>query len=526
MARLKLKEDLLNFHLGSTSFFTSQTCCFATVVLDVRLTEQFRKDLTAAPKACSVRKNSSFSNLSSKGCKGLAASAPNVVTTTILAIDAMANFNYLPRELYEMILGFMPTRDLSALARTSRKIRILVEPSLYREIGWKSEDLKKRIHPPIDLLLRTIISRPELAPFVQCLALCYWKPSWACISELEPGCDNYKLDFTSQEMEQTALLIKSLHVPAERRWLTGLRCGKVDLFLALLITQLTALRRLYLPSNYHQLDSFFFGVFLECAIVRGLFQALESVEYNNEDEDGLNQFEKRFVDMGLEHVLPLFSITSLKYLRIAIPNHTISWPGGRAPISMLKTLVLNYCHASPEHLGQLLLATCALKSLIYDAWIDVDLRPNNKPSWVNSSELFDSSKLNLALLPLKKSLEQLHISIHFFSKHRRFIDNPFTHKFRGVVGKLTNLGEFTCLSNIVMPAVLLSDWTPEFEKFERVDRLPLRLTELLPIDSLVDIKLSDEVELYEVVQPRADTPIASISFPEDIWNGPVDPYGV
>ena len=424
-----------------------------------------------------------------------------------------------------MILGFMPRKDLSALARTSRKTRILVEPSLYREIRWKSEDLKKRIHPPIDLLVRTLISRPELASFVQCLALCYWKPYWACGFELEHGCGSYKPNFTRQEMEQMALLIKSLHLPAERRWLTGLWCGKVDLFFALLITQLTALRRLYLPSNYHKLDSFFFGVFLERGIIRGLFQALESVEFNNANEDGLNQSEKHFVDMGFDHVVPLFSITSLKYLRIALPNHTISWPGGHAPISMLKTLVLNYCHATPGQLGQLLLATCALKSLIYDAWIDVDLPPN-KSSWTHSSELFNSSELNLALLPLKESLEQLHISLHFFSRHRRFIDNPITHKFRGVAGKLTNLGEFTCLSNLVMPAALLSDWTPEFEKFERIDRLPLRLMEVLPIDSLVDIKLSDEMELYEVVQPRADNPAASIRISGDGWDGPVDPYGV
>lgn len=460
------------------------------------------------------------------GYKSRAASAPNVVTTTMRALDAMTNFNYLPRELYQIILGFMPRRDLSALARTSRKNRNLVEPSLYREIRWKSVDLKKRIHPPIDLLLRTIISRPELASFVQCLALCYWKPSWAYMAELEPGCESYKPDFTSQEMDQTALLIKSLHVPAERRWLTGLRCGKVDLFFALLITQLTALRRLYLPSNYHQMDSFFFGVFLERAVVRGLFRVLESLEYNNANEDGLNETEKQFVDMGLDHVLPLFSITSLKYLRVALPNHTISWPGGHVPISGLKTLVLNYCHASPEQLGQLLVATCALKSLIYDAWIDVDLPPMNKSSWANSWEVFNSSELNLALHPLKESLEKLHISIHFFSKHRRFIDNPITHKFRGVVGKLTNLGEFTFLSNIVMPAALLSDWTPEFEKFEQVDRLPLRLMELLPVDSLVDIKLSDEAELYEVVQPRDGNPAASSLPYEDSWNEPVDPYGV
>lgn len=441
------------------------------------------------------------------------------------AIDAMANFNYLPRELYHMILGFMPRRDLSALARTSRKTRILVEPSLYREIRWTSEDLKKRIHPPIDLLLRTIISRPELAFFVQCLSLRSWKPSLTYISELGPTGVSYKPGFTNQEMEQTALLIKSLHVPAERQWLIGLRDGRMDAYFALLITQLTALRRLYLPSNYHLLGCFYFGVSLERAILRGLFQALESVEYNNANEDGLYLSEKRFGDMGLDHVLPLFSITSLKYLRISLPNHTISWPGGHAPISMLKTLVLNYCHASPEQLGQLLLATCALKSLIYDAWIDVDLSPINKSAWANSSEVFDSSELNLALLPLKESLEQLHISIHFFSKRRRFIDNPITHKFRGVVGKLTNLGEFTCLSNIVMPAALLSDWTPEFEKFQGVDRLPVRLMEVLPIDSLVHIKLSDEVELYEVVQPRAECLAASNPFYEDSWSGPMDPYG-
>lgn len=441
------------------------------------------------------------------------------------AINAMANLNCLPRELYQMALGFMPRRDLSALGRTSRKNRILVEPTLYREIRWKTEDLKKRIHPPIDLLLRTIIGRPELASLVQCLALCYWKPSWAYISELEPGCESYKPDFTNQEMEQTALLIKSLHVPAERRWLTGLRCGKVDIFFALLISQLTALRRLNLPSNYHLLDSFFFGVFLERAIVRGLFHALESVEYSSVNEDGLDQSEKRFVNMGLDHVLPLFSLTSLKYLRTSLPNHAISWPGGHVPISGLKTLVLYHCYASPAHLGQLLLATTALKTLIYDAWIDVDLPPIDKPSWPSTWEVFDSSELNLALYHLKESLENLHVSIHFISKHRRFIDNPTTHKFRGVAGKLTNLSEFTFLSNLVMPAALLSDWTPEFEKYERLDRLPLRLTELLPIGSLLDIKLSDEVELYEVVQPREDNPAASVPFLEDSWSGPVDPYG-
>lgn len=424
-----------------------------------------------------------------------------------------------------MTLGFISRRDLSALARTSRKNRILVEPALYREIRWKSEDLKKSIHPPIDLLLRTIISRPELASLVQCLALCYWKPSWAYMDVRDRGCESYKPDFTSQEMEQTVLLIKSLHMPAERRWLTGLRCGKVDLFFALLISQLTALRRLYLPSNYHQIDSFFFGVFLERAILRGLFHTLELVDYSNGHEDDLDQSEKRPVNMGLDHVLPLFSLTSLKYLRTPLPNHTISWPGGHVPISGLKTLVLHHCHASPARLGQLLLATAALKTLIYDAWIDVDLPPINKPSWVNSWEIFDSCELNLALDHLKESLEQLHISIHFFSKHRRFIDNPTTHKFRGVSGKLTNLSEFTFLSTLAMPAALLSDWTPEFEKFERLDRLPLRLTEILPVDSLVDIKLSDEVELYEVVQPRDNNPATSIPLPEDSWSAPVDPYG-
>lgn len=440
------------------------------------------------------------------------------------AIDVMANLNYLPQELWQMTLGFIPKRDLSALARTSRQNKILVEPALYREIRWKSEDSTKRIHPPIDLLLRTIISRPELASLVQCLSLCYWKPSWAYISELEPGCENYKPDFTSQEMEQAALLIKSLHVPAERRWLTGLRSGKVDLIFALLLSQLAALRRLYLPSNYYQIGSFF-GVLLERAILRGLFHALEFVEYNNGDEHGVDQSEKPFVNISLDHVLPLFSLTSLKYLRTPLPNRDISWSGGHVPSSGLKTLVLHHCHASPARLGQLLLATTALKTLIYDAWIDVDLPSINNPSWASSREVFDSSELNLALYHLKKSLEKLHISIHFFSNHRRFVDNPTKHKFRGVAGKLTNLCEFTFLSNLVMPAALLSDWTPEFEKFERLDRLPLRLTELLPLESIVDIKLSDEVELYEVVQPREDNPDTNIHLLEDIWSAPVDPYG-
>lgn len=69
VARLKLKEDLLKFPSRVDILLQQSICCFAAVVLDVRLTEQFSKDLTAAPKACSVRKDSSFSNLSSQGAK-------------------------------------------------------------------------------------------------------------------------------------------------------------------------------------------------------------------------------------------------------------------------------------------------------------------------------------------------------------------------------------------------------------------------------------------------------------------------
>lgn len=60
-------------------------------------------------------------------------------------------------------------------------------------------------------------------------------------------------------------------------------------------------------------------------------------------------------------------------------------------------------------------------------------------------------------------------------------------------GRLDTLRGFRKLQRLSMPPALLSDWTPNFEIFDKLEDLPARLADILPIDSLVYLELSDQM---------------------------------
>lgn len=73
-----------------------------------------------------------------------------------------------PNEIFDGVLPLLGPREFYSLCLVCTKLRTRAEPSLYSRIEWIW--VKDRT-PPITLILRSIISLPQLANHIQYLAL-------------------------------------------------------------------------------------------------------------------------------------------------------------------------------------------------------------------------------------------------------------------------------------------------------------------------------------------------------------------
>lgn len=80
----------------------------------------------------------------------------------------------LPQELFEMITSRLPDlKDLSALSKTSKVIRAAIIPLIYKKISmvwtgtWIDAVFTSRKHPRIDLLIRSLIERPDYVDLIR-----------------------------------------------------------------------------------------------------------------------------------------------------------------------------------------------------------------------------------------------------------------------------------------------------------------------------------------------------------------------
>lgn len=401
----------------------------------------------------------------------------------------MAGIAALPQELFCLILTFLPRKALFTLSFTSKSHRALVEPELYRAIRWDENNHPGRDHnPPFHLLFRSLLNRPKLASYIHELEICCRKPyrefkSYDCI--WRKGGDTP--EFTSSDMDQTTSLIHSLHFGTEDKWVPSLEKGEPDLFIALIIWQSTNLRTVTLDNDYMG-GTPFIGDVLEKAAAMNSFSFLKSIEFSNDLEPPMFDSEDRQAQIDFRQIMPLFSIPSVTSLSTSLPSRDTSWLNSSIPTSTLTSLHLDYCQLSEENLGRLLLATPCLKWLEYNAWINVDHVPTSpKQPW----EYFDCAEFGRSLVHVRENLEDLDVSINFFSKHNGLIDDG--SKFRGIAGRLDTLRGFRKLQRLSMPTTLLLGWTPEFENFDKLEGLPARLADILPIGSLVYLDLSDEM---------------------------------
>ena len=410
----------------------------------------------------------------------------------------MANIHQLPQEVLRNTSDYLYRRDLLRFSLVSKPIRTVVEPSLYREIdlSWNPQARRSRKHDaPVHRLLRSIISRPDLAQHIRDLRFRGEKRSFGpqerrdTRKPLPVGSPRslwksyQKSDLTSAEMTGMESLIRSLKLPAEERWLEGLRQGWVDVFVALVISRASNLRDLGLNSDF-QRETDLIGILIKEAVSRSpklCFAALESITFGIDIEynrDVVNH------DVDLNQILPVFSIPSVKSLCMALPAKEITWPKDQVPTSSLTSLTLHHSQLSEEMLGQLLRCTPSLRSLDYRSWYNIESngRPNRE-----FEELLDCVKLSASLAHVQETLEDLRICARFIAPQEMFPEDE-TH--RPMKGNLDSLHKFPHLRNLDIPIVVLLGWTPHHDDD---DSLSPKLRDLFP-PSLRNLVLTDDLQ--------------------------------
>lgn len=401
----------------------------------------------------------------------------------------MANIEQLPWETLRAVINHLPRKDLSAFSCASKAVRTAVEPTLYREITFHWERNGKN-HPPVHLLLRCIMSRPDLASCIERLNFCGQKPyskwkrcAWRRRHQIPTGpsrsiwTNDKEPDFTSADMKLMASLISSLHLPAEDLWLRELNRGEVDVFIALLLSQSLNLSRLRLDSDFQRETGFVGVIFKKAAVSKQpRFEALEHIEYGS---DIRNDLDITYYDVDFDQILPLFSLPSIKSVRMALPAKNIVWPSQKTPVSSITSLILHHTQISEEDLGQLLLATPSLRSLQYHSWFNIDSEGREgRAHW----EYFDCAKLSQSLAYVRGSLEHLVISVHFISLQTDVALGGFT----GMVGSLDTLHGFKHLVSLEIPTIVLLGWTADAPR-KLNDRLPPSLRHLCLTDDLHEL---------------------------------------
>ena len=284
--------------------------------------------------------------------------------------------------------------------------------------------------------------------------------------------------FSSVDMDAIEESILSLCPPSKDLWLQELRRGEVDIFVALLLSQLPKLQRLTLGSDF-QCSTPFLGEVMSSNIgstPKQLFPALQSVTYSN---DIAQDFDIAYHVFDPNQVLPLFCMESLHTLNMSLPPLVVTWPQDEIPKSFLTSLVLSHSQISEENLGHLLMATPQLKSLEYHSHFDID--SGGRPGRTHL-DYYDCKRLDESLAHVMETLERLVLSVKFSSLQ----SDVALGGFQGINHKVQSLQHFKKLKECMIPFIMLLGWDYD-AKITISDLLPSTLENICFTDDLDEL---------------------------------------
>lgn len=331
----------------------------------------------------------------------------------------MPSFSEMPEDVVQLILFHMGKRDVSAVSCACKRLRELTVPCLYDTIIWTwnmHANPTELCNPPIHLLLRSIVETLQLGAYVKHLSFRGTKNKRIPTYKQSPGtiwAPGEQPKLSASEFKVVEDFVHAAQLPLEKPWIAELETGNVNVFVALVLSQLSNLRTLYLGVDFHT-DTKFLGLLFKHVLFSSQPPARRLSAFPN-----LQHVEFPPMEMGempSRATVDTEQVTSLLYLpaietidAVLFRDKRFSWPGDKPPCALtLTTLNLPCCEADEDVLVRLLSVTPNLQALRYDHWSDVD-PPKSRPTH------FVLAKLSLALRQVRTTLKHLSLSIVFYA---------------------------------------------------------------------------------------------------------------
>lgn len=382
-----------------------------------------------------------------------------ICKTNLLQTDKMSSTGSSPQpttlldfpvDIIDSVFQILSPNDLCAVSLACTHLRKLAEPFLYSRISWTWETSRT---PPIIHLLRSILSRPELAAHVQSLTL-----DGDTFHLTEYAGRPPKLSVIGPELDQPIAFIERLNVPHGDLWIKELRAGTMDAFIAVLLAQLSQLRYLRVAPNFAK-ESQSTGMVLKSALCdsvdRGLskFERLQDVSFNIKTDMSRERGVRNTTD-----VLPFFYLPEIQHISASIDNPVIfEWPAIHAPTpSKLTSLDLTIIRE--EHLGHILSATTCLKTLTWKWYYREPFRDQSREPIIDrfGKPVIDLDQIFEAMAPVRDTLTELAISAACDMSQASPEPPPLAIK-----GSLKGLVEFNALKRLEVPLPFLFGFSPQ-----------------------------------------------------------------
>jgi len=389
-------------------------------------------------------------------------------------------------DVLRLILDCLGPAPLAVVCRVHPYLRHLAEPVLYSTVDLTFHGDKL---PPVDLFLRTILQRPDLAARVRNLSLSGTHPHILRF----PGHVPKPLPDVSGREAAIAFIVDT-QLPYREQWIEGLLDGALDAYMALVLSQLPRLRALRLGCYYKPSGRGLLGAVLRAmagvdgpdsdSSIPGIQARLDQLQSFSLDPD-VHHHQRR-TRWNTEDVFSLFYVPAVRELSIFVRDKLLAesevpWPVATPP-SARELVSLRIMGIRESQLRHVLSATPALRSL---QWL---WSFSSKTRGAVSSPVVNLGHVMSALSHVKDTLGKL---VVFTAAH----ESSSISSQLSVQGSLRPLAAFEHVRKLVMPMVFFTGFTlPARQGLGRC--LPCNLEELKLTDQLFD-RVQDRVEWGE-----------------------------
>lgn len=282
-------------------------------------------------------------------------------------------------------------------------------------ISWTWNTSPHDSNPSIHLLLRKLLKSPHFCASIEHLTF-----------SGDPGTIE-RID--ERDIKAVENLLHQAQFPLAPLWIDALNLGNINVFVALILSQLSNLQTLHLDEDFFA-NSQFLGLLFQLALspnrssVRPVssFSCLHNVSlFTPKPVAGMKR-SSTIASIDTDQMMSLLYLPFIQSIEaVIIPRKRVSLPKTNPPCaSKLQSLKLPLCELDLDGLTMFLSLTPNLETIYYDRLCDLDPREPDK----GPSRVYSLTKLERALVIVRGTLKHLSLPISYYASTAMMPDYP------------------------------------------------------------------------------------------------------